>query len=121
VSAKNSENHHLTKDSFWRILIFYCLSVFFLGMIIPYNSKELAFAVKNGNSAAASPFVAAIKVAGIQGLPAVLNACILVFIFSAANSDLYIGSRTIYGLAVQGKAPKIFARTDKRCDMPTFT
>jgi amino acid transporter len=85
-------------------------------MIIPYNSPELAFAVKNSTSAAASPFVAAIKVAGIRGLPAILNGCILIFIFSAANSDLYIGSRTIYGLAIQGKAPKIFARTDKRYD-----
>jgi amino acid transporter len=90
-------------------------------MIIPYNSKELAFAVKNSNSASASPFVAAIKVAGIKGLPAVLNACILIFIFSAANSDLYIGSRTIYGLAVQGKAPKIFAKTDSRYDMRFYS
>lgn len=44
----------------------------------------------------------------------VVNACILVFVFSASNSDLYIASRTLYGLACEGKAPKIFAKTDKR-------
>jgi len=102
------------KLTFWRILIFYCLSVFLLGMIIPYNSKELLFAKSQSTSAAASPFVAAIKVAGINALPGVLNACILLFIFSASNSDLYIASRTIYGIAVQGLAPKILARTNKR-------
>jgi amino acid transporter len=32
---------------------------------------------------------------------------------SAANSDLYIGSRTLYGLAVEGKAPAIFKRVTR--------
>lgn len=36
------------------------------------------------------------------------------FVFSAANSDLYISSRTLYGLAKEGNAPEIFARTDDR-------
>lgn len=43
----------------------------------------------------------------------IINACILIFVLSAANSDLYIGTRTLYGLAVQGQAPKIFARVTK--------
>lgn len=83
------------KLTFWRILVFYILSVFLLGMIVPYNSKDLAFANKASSSAAASPFVVAIKLAGINALPGILNACILIFVFSAANSDLYIASRTL--------------------------
>ncbi len=43
----------------------------------------------------------------------VINACILLFVLSAANSDLYIGSRTLYGLAAEGKAPRIFARVNR--------
>ncbi|KAA8909763.1 amino acid permease [Sphaerosporella brunnea] len=100
--------------TFYRILIFYVLSVFLLGMIVPYNSKELAFATQSSAGASASPFVVAIKLSGIEGLPSVLNACILVFVFSASNSDLYIASRTIYGLALEGKAPRILAKTDRR-------
>jgi amino acid transporter len=100
--------------TFYRILIFYVLSVFLLGMIVPYNSKDLAFATKSNAGASASPFVVAIKLSGIKGLPSVLNACILVFVFSASNSDLYIASRTLYGLALEGKAPKVFAETDRR-------
>ncbi|KAE9962514.1 hypothetical protein BLS_000227 [Venturia inaequalis] len=103
------------KLTFYRILFFYVFSVFLLGMIVPYNSKDLAFAAKQSTStASASPFVVAIQIAGIKSLPGVLNGCILLFIFSAANSDLYIAARTIYGLAVQGKAPAFLARTDRR-------
>ncbi|KAJ4290393.1 amino acid transporter [Kalmusia sp. IMI 367209] len=102
------------KLTFYRILFFYCLSVFFLGMLIPYNDKDLAAANKKTASAAASPFVLAIRINGIQHLPGILNACILLFTFSASNSDLYIASRTLFGLAERGHAPKIFKWTDKR-------
>lgn len=102
------------KLTFYRILFFYIFSVFLLGMLVPYNSEELAFASKNKNSASASPYVVAINLAGIKVLPGILNACILIFVFSASNSDLYIATRTIYGLAREGKAPKILARTDRR-------
>lgn len=100
--------------TFYRILLFYVLLVLLLGMILPYNSPELKAATKASTGAAASPFVVAIKISGIQSLPAILNACILIFVFSAANSDLYIASRTLFGLASEGKAPRILARTDSR-------
>jgi len=101
--------------TFYRIVVFYVLSVFLLGMIVPWNSPDLIFATKIAQTgASASPFVVAIKLSGIKGLPSVLNACILVFAFSASNSDLYIASRTIYGLALEGKAPEFLARTDRR-------
>lgn len=102
------------KLTFWRICVFYILSVLFLGMIVPYDSPQLALAAKSSTSAAASPFVAAIKLAGVPALPAILNACILIFVFSASNSDLYIASRTLHGLAIKKHAPEIFARTNKK-------
>ncbi|KAL2801834.1 amino acid permease/ SLC12A domain-containing protein [Aspergillus granulosus] len=98
------------KLTFWRIIVFYVLSVLLVGMLVPYNSEELAFATKASSSAAASPFVAAMK--QVPALPHILNACILVFVFSAANSDLYIATRTLYGLARERKAPQIFAKTN---------
>ena len=102
------------KLTFFRILFFYVLSVLLLGMIVPYNSPELLTATSKSSSAAASPFVVAIKLAGIKVLPGFINGCILLFVFSASNSDLYIASRTIYGLASTGKAPRILARTNSR-------
>jgi len=104
------------KLTFYRILVFYCCSVLFLGMLVPYNSPELSFATsaKAGTTSNASPFVVAVTLEGIKYLPSILNGCILIFVFSACNSDLYIASRTIYGLALEGKAPKILAKTDSR-------
>ncbi|KAK7414211.1 amino acid transporter [Neonectria punicea] len=102
------------KLTFYRILFFYCLSVLLVGMLVPYDSDELVFATKERTGASASPFVVAADLAGIRVLPHIINACICVFVFSASNSDLYIASRTLYGLASNGQAPAIFKRTDSR-------
>lgn len=103
------------KLTFFRIVLFYVISVLLVGTLVPYDSKLLAFATTGSSStASASPFVVAIKLASIPVLPDILNACILMFVFSAANSDLYIATRTAYGLAREGKAPRILARTDSR-------
>lgn len=102
------------KLTFYRILFFYCLSVLLVGMIVPYDSEKLAFATKVKAGASASPFVVASEIAGIHAISHILNACICIFVFSASNSDLYIASRTLYGLASDGQAPAIFKRTDKR-------
>lgn len=102
------------KLTFYRILFFYCLSVLLVGMLVPYDSDELVFATKEKTGASASPFVVAADLAGIRVLPHIINACICVFVFSASNSDLYIASRTLYGLASNGQAPAIFKRTDSR-------
>src|SRR5256885_8572947 len=83
-------------------------------MLVPYDSKHLAFANKASTGAAASPFVVAIIDSGIHILPGFLNGCILLFVFSAANSDLYISSRTLYSLAKEGNAPSLFLRTSRR-------
>lgn len=100
--------------TFYRILVFYVLSVFLLGLCIPYNSSALQSATSASTSASASPFVAAIVVAKIPILPDVLNGAILIFVMSAANTDLYIASRSLYGLSLEKKAPAIFGRTNSR-------
>ncbi|KAL3480735.1 amino acid permease/ SLC12A domain-containing protein [Aspergillus californicus] len=100
------------KLTFYRIVFFYVISVLLVGTLVPYDSEALEIANDASTSSAASPFV--IAMAGIPALPDILNACILVFVFSAANSDLYIATRTIYGLSKEGKAPKILSKTDRR-------
>ena len=42
-----------------------------------------------------------------------VNAVILSSAFSAGNSSLYAGSRSLYGLACDGKAPAIFKKCTK--------
>lgn len=97
--------------TFYRIVIFYVLSILFLGMCVSPEDPLLLNA--SGSTASASPFVIAIRNARISGLDHVINACIMLFVMSAANSDMYICSRTIYGLAVAGYAPKFFSKTNR--------
>ena len=101
------------RRTFWRILIFYIGGVFVVGLIVPRTDPTLFVANSQKTGAAASPFVVATTLVGIKVLNHVINGTILIFVLSAANSDLYIGSRTLYGLAVEGKAPAIFKRVNR--------
>lgn len=101
------------KRTFWRILIFYIGGVFVIGLIVPRTDPTLFVANTKKTGAAASPFVVATTLVGIKTLNHVVNGAILVFVLSAANSDLYIGSRTLYGLAVEGKTPAVFRRVSR--------
>ncbi|KAL6871586.1 amino acid permease/ SLC12A domain-containing protein [Trichoderma longibrachiatum] len=119
VTASEAQNPRATipkaiKLTFVRIFVFYIISVFLLGMIIPYNDSSLAFANKQSTGASASPFVVAASLASVKVLPHIINGCILIFVLSASNTDLYIGSRTLYSISSDGNAPALFKRTNKR-------
>ncbi|KAL3479569.1 amino acid permease/ SLC12A domain-containing protein [Aspergillus californicus] len=101
------------RQTFWRIIGFYVIGVWSLTMAVPYTNDQLVGYTEKSTSAAASPFVIAISLAGIKVLPDIVNAGLLVFVLSASGSDIYCASRSIYGLARDGQAPKIFARTLK--------
>jgi yeast amino acid transporter len=65
-------------------------------------------------SSAASPFVVAAIEAGVGILPDTFNFCLLFFILSAANADIYTASRTLYGLSADSQAPYWFSRTNSK-------
>jgi len=94
--------------------VFYVGGVFVIGLVVPSTNQSLFVATKSKTGAAASPFVVATTLVGIKALNHVINAAILIFVMSAANSDLYIGSRTLYGLAIEGKAPALFRKVTNR-------
>ncbi|KAJ5127333.1 amino-acid permease [Penicillium atrosanguineum] len=100
-----------TKQVFWRIMIFYLLSTFIVGLIVPSNADYLLGA--SGSNTKASPFVVSIQNAGISGLPSVMNAVITISVISVANSATFGSTRTIQALAERGMAPKFFAYIDK--------
>lgn len=101
-----------TKQVFWRIMIFYVLGTFIVGLIVPSDSKFLLGS--SGANTKASPFVVSIQQAGIKGLPSVMNAVITIAVLSVANSATYGSSRTIQALAEQKMAPKFLSYIDKK-------
>jgi yeast amino acid transporter len=102
-----------TKQVFWRITIFYMVSLSIIGCLVPYNNPQLL----NGTSSVdvkASPFVIAIQNAGIKVLPSIMNAVILISVLSVGNSSTYGSTRTLTALAEIGQAPALFAYIDKK-------
>lgn len=100
-----------TKQVFWRITLFYIISLTLIGLLVPYNDERLISS--SSVDAAASPFVIAIRNAGISGLPSVMNVVIMVAVLSVGNSAVFACSRTLVALANCGQAPKFFGYIDR--------
>ena len=100
------------KQVFWRIALFYIVSLTLVGLLVPYNDPRLIGSSRS--DAKASPFVIAIKNAGISGLDSVMNVVIMIAVLSVGNSAIYGSSRTLAALAEQGQAPLMFTYIDQK-------
>lgn len=96
------------KRVFARVSIFYIAAVLIVGMLVSSGDKRLG---NDSGTAATSPFVIAASDAGIKAIPSVVNAVCLTSAWSASNQSMLAGTRTLYGLAIKGHAPKIFLKT----------
>lgn len=102
-----------TKQVFWRILMFYIVSLTLISFLVPYDDPRLM----NGSSSvdiSASPFVIAINNGGIKVLPSIMNVVILISVISVGSSCVYATTRTVTALAEQGLAPKILGYIDRK-------
>ena len=100
------------RQVFWRITLFYVVSLTLIGLVVPYNEPRLIGSTSSNSKA--SPFVIAIKDAGIKGLDSVMNVVIMLAVLSVGNSAVYGSSRTVTALAEQGQAPQIFRYIDRK-------
>ncbi|KAJ9621329.1 lysine permease [Taxawa tesnikishii (nom. ined.)] len=98
------------KKTFYRIIFFFVLTILFIGLLVPYDNEDL---LSSASDATASPFVIAAKLAGVSVLPGLINAVLLCVVLSAANSNVYSGSRILMGLAAEKAAPRCFLWTSK--------
>ncbi|ORY71383.1 amino acid permease/ SLC12A domain-containing protein [Pseudomassariella vexata] len=104
----------VAKLIFYRLVGFYVVGVLCVGIICSSRDPMLLGAIENSEpGAAASPWVVGIKNLGISGLPDLINAMIMLSGWSCGNAYLYSSSRTLYGLAKDGQAPKFFAKCTK--------
>lgn len=96
---------------FWRITLFYILSLTFVGLLIPHDDERL---LGSGYiDVTASPFVIVAERAGIIGFAHFTNVVIMFSVVSIGLSGVYGGSRTLTALAEQGYAPKFFTYVDR--------
>ncbi|KAI0269710.1 amino acid permease-domain-containing protein [Russula aff. rugulosa BPL654] len=86
IAASETENPRrniakAVRRVFWRIIIFYILGILITGMLVPYDDPEL---LDGTSTAIQSPYVIAIRRAGIHTLPSIINAAIFTSAFLPA-------------------------------------
>lgn len=96
--------------TFWGIMGLFVSTMLLITMIVPANDPNL---LNDSSDASASPLVIAAKRAGVKVLPDIINAVLLTAVLSAANSNVYSGSRVLLALAEEGHAPAILKRTNR--------
>ncbi|MDR0587906.1 MAG: amino acid permease [Burkholderiales bacterium] len=97
----------------YRILIFYVGALTVLLALFPWD--RLVDIISQGGSAYSnSPFVLIFDQIGIPSAAHILNFVILTAALSVYNSSVYCNSRMLFGLAIQGNAPRSLLRTDRR-------
>ncbi|KAM5344373.1 hypothetical protein ACJ41O_012910 [Fusarium nematophilum] len=99
----------------WRLVILFMPSVLGIGVVCASNDPRLT-----AGGTASSPFVIAIRNAGIPVLDTIVNAMILLSAITAGNAFLYSASRNLYSLSKAGNAPAIFKRCN-RYGLPYFS
>ncbi|CEP64501.1 amino acid permease LALA0_S12e00232g [Lachancea lanzarotensis] len=119
LTASESRNvesvSRAAKGTFWRITIFYIVTVVVIGCLVPYTNENL-LGGSNGEDVSASPFVIALKNQGSMGksVSNFMNLVILISVFSVCNSSVYASSRIIQALGACGQLPRACAYVDKK-------
>jgi L-asparagine transporter-like permease len=109
VASGEVKDPEVTIPRSYRTLVFglsliYIVTTAVLVGIIPWNSFGVA----------ESPFVSVLKTIGIPGSASVMNFVVLTAAFTAANSSIYLVSRTLFSLARAGMIPKPLGAVNKR-------
>ena len=121
-----------TRATFFRIVLFYILTILTIGLCINQNDPTLLNAnskylrpflfIKHikrsrllGNTdASASPVTVVFLRAGFGPATHVVNAVLLTGVLSVMNSCYYASSRMLWAMAKAGQAPRIFGKVNKR-------
>ncbi|KAG2019910.1 general amino acid permease AGP2 [Coprinopsis cinerea AmutBmut pab1-1] len=95
------------KGVLYRLTTFFVLGSLCIGIVVPYNDADLLTALSDARpGAGASPYVIAMQRLKIPVLPHIVNAVLLTAVFSAGNGYVFCASRTLFGLALEGKMPR---------------
>ncbi|SJL18075.1 related to general amino acid permease (Agp2) [Armillaria ostoyae] len=116
MTAGEAENLRTTlprtfKGVYMRVTTFFILGALSVGILLPYSDPNLQLALSDPKpSARSSPYVIAMQNMNILVLPHIVNALIMLSIFSAGNSYVFCASRTLYGMALQRRLPRFLTR-----------
>lgn len=92
-----------------RLAFFYVLSITIVLCLVPWQQ-----AASSSGDVATSPFVMVFDRIGVPGAAHITNVLVLIAALSAANANLYAGSRMLHSLASDRLAPGGASLTTKR-------
>ncbi|ODV98607.1 hypothetical protein PACTADRAFT_184776 [Pachysolen tannophilus NRRL Y-2460] len=102
------------KQVFFRLTFMFIGGALCVGIVCSSRDSQLISAISESRpGAGSSPYVIAMKNLDIPVLPDIVNALLVLSAFSAGNSYTYCTSRTLYGLAKNGKTPKFLTHCTK--------
>jgi aromatic amino acid transport protein AroP len=93
-----------TNQALYRILVFYIGALAVLLSLYPWQKVV----------AGGSPFVLIFHALNSDAVATVLNVVVLTAALSVYNSGVYANSRMLYGLALQGNAPRALLKVNRR-------
>lgn len=91
-----------------RVGFMYLVCIVFIGILVPSDDPNLL----GGSGAAASPFVIACTNAGLKGVPDLINICIILGITAVGLESIYLPSRVLRTMSLQGLLPARLANVD---------
>ncbi|KAJ6530986.1 general amino acid permease AGP2 [Mycena vulgaris] len=97
-----------------RLIVFFVLGALSVGVLVPHTDPSLLATAVVRPGAGTSPYVIAMEHLRLGGLAHAVNALVMLSIFSAGNSYVYVASRTLFGLALEGRVPAFLATCNAR-------
>jgi lysine-specific permease len=94
---------------FWRLTIFYVISIAVISLLIPYTDHRLTYQ----DNVSMSPYTLIFSQYASHYAADIINFVILVAVLSAANASMYSSTRILWYLSRKEQAPKIFSRITK--------
>lgn len=115
VASEETKNPAVTipnaiKMVFWRLSLFYILSILIMTLLIPFNDPKLI----SQDNVLTSPFTLLFQSYIGKYAGDFVNFIILIAVVSAANASLYCSSRILWYLGKSGQASKVFNRVNKK-------
>jgi len=100
------------RSIFWRIMIFYILTITVIAFLIPYTNPLLIN--ESSTNVTMSPFTIIFSSVGLKYAASIMNVVVITAILSNANASLYTASRVMWHIGDSKSGPSFLAKINSK-------